>query len=56
MTLRNYTGLWRLLQRGGLFAKVVELMDVEVIPSSNPYAWLRLTPNGAAVRPRARLQ
>jgi hypothetical protein len=45
-TLRNYTGLWRLLQRGGLFAKIVELMDVEVIPSSNPYAWLRLTSQG----------
>src|SRR5262249_44336865 len=45
-TLRNYTGLWRLLQRGGLFAKVVELMDVDVIPSSNPYAWLRLTAAG----------
>jgi ParB-like nuclease domain len=45
-TLRNYTGLWRLLQRGGLFARVVDLMDVEVIPSSNPYAWLRLTAVG----------
>ena len=45
-TLRNYTGLWRLLQRGGLFAKIVELMDVGVIPSSNPYAWLRLTETG----------
>lgn len=45
-TLRNYTGLWRLLQRGGLFASVVKLMDVEVIPSSNPYAWLRLTAAG----------
>lgn len=45
-TLRNYTGLWRLLQRGELFAKIVDLMDVEVIPSSNPYAWLRLTPAG----------
>jgi len=45
-TLRNYTGLWRLLQRGGLFARIVELMDVEVIPSSNPYAWLRLTAAG----------
>jgi hypothetical protein len=45
-TLRNYTGLWRLLQRGGLFARIVDLMDVEVIPSSNPYAWLRLTENG----------
>jgi ParB-like chromosome segregation protein Spo0J len=45
-TLRNYTGLWRLLQRRGLFAKVVELMDVGVIPSSNPYAWLRLTEAG----------
>jgi ParB-like chromosome segregation protein Spo0J len=46
VTLRNYTGLWRLLQRGGLFAKVVELMDVGVVPSSNPYAWLRLTAKG----------
>jgi hypothetical protein len=45
-TLRNYTGLWRLVQRGGLFAKIVELMDVGVIPSSNPYAWLRLTETG----------
>jgi hypothetical protein len=45
-TLRNYTGLWRLLQRGGLFAKIVDLMDVDVIPSSNPYAWLRLTATG----------
>jgi hypothetical protein len=45
-TLRNYTGLWRLLQRGGLFAKIVELMDATVIPSSNPYAWLRLTADG----------
>jgi hypothetical protein len=45
-TLRNYTGLWRLLERGGLFARVVELMDVEVFPSSNPYAWLRLTDSG----------
>jgi ParB-like chromosome segregation protein Spo0J len=45
-TLRNYTGLWRLLQRGGLFARLVRLMDVGVIPSSNPYAWLRLTAAG----------
>jgi hypothetical protein len=45
-TLRNYTGLWRLLQRGGLFARIVELMDVGVLPSSNPYAWLRLTAAG----------
>jgi hypothetical protein len=45
-TLRNYTGLWRLLERGGLFARVVDLMDVEVFPSSNPYAWLRLTDAG----------
>lgn len=45
-TVRNYTGLWRLLQRGGLFARVVDLMDVGVIPSSNPYAWLRLTDDG----------
>jgi hypothetical protein len=45
-TLRNYTGLWRLLRRGGLFARIVELMDVGVIPSSNPYAWLRLSSSG----------
>lgn len=45
-TLRNYTGLWRLIERGGLFARIVEMMDVEVIPSSNPYAWLRLTAIG----------
>ncbi|TYK51075.1 ParB N-terminal domain-containing protein [Actinomadura decatromicini] len=45
-TLRNYTGLWRLMQRGGLFAKIVELMDVGVLPPSNPYAWLRLTGKG----------
>lgn len=45
-TLRNYTGLWRLLQRGNLFAKIVDLMDVDVIPASNPYAWLRLTADG----------
>lgn len=45
-TLRNYTGLARLLKRGGLFAKIVALMDAEVIPSSNPFAWLRLTAAG----------
>lgn len=45
-TLRNYTGLWRLVERGRLFAKVVELMDVDVFPASNPYAWLRLTDEG----------
>jgi len=45
-TLRNYTGLWRLTQRAGLFARIVELMDVGVIPASNPYAWLRLTAEG----------
>jgi hypothetical protein len=45
-TLRNYTGLWRLMQRGGLFARIVDLMDVGVVPSSNPYAWLRLTEQG----------
>lgn len=45
-TLRNYTGLWRLLERGGLFARIVELMDVGVFPASNPYAWLRLTDEG----------
>lgn len=45
-TLRNYTGLWRLMERGKLFARIVELMDVGVFPSSNPYAWLRLTDEG----------
>jgi hypothetical protein len=45
-TLRNYTGLWRLKQRGGLFEKIVDLMDAGVLPSSNPYAWLRLTESG----------
>lgn len=45
-TLRNYTGLWRLVQRGGLFADVVALMDVGVLPASNPFAWLRLTKRG----------
>ncbi|MDI1288698.1 MAG: ParB N-terminal domain-containing protein [bacterium] len=45
-TLRNYTGLWRLMERGGLFARIVELMDAGVFPSSNPYAWLRLTDDG----------
>lgn len=45
-TLRNYTGLWRLMQRGGLFARIVELMDLGVVPASNPYAWLRLTEAG----------
>jgi ParB-like chromosome segregation protein Spo0J len=45
-TLRNYTGLWRLMQRGGVAAKIAELMDVGVIPASNPYAWLRLTDEG----------
>jgi hypothetical protein len=45
-TLRNYTGLWRLMERGGLAARIVELMDVGVFPSSNPYAWLRLTDAG----------
>lgn len=45
-TLRNYTGLWRLMERSGLFARVVELMDIEVFPSSTPYAWLRLTDDG----------
>lgn len=45
-TLRNYTGLWRLMERGGLAARIVELMDVGVFPASNPYAWLRLTDEG----------
>lgn len=45
-TLRNYTGLWRLMERGGLAARIVDLMDLGVFPSSNPYAWLRLTDEG----------
>lgn len=45
-TLRNYTGLWRLLKRGGLFGQIVELMDLGVFPGSNPYAWIRLTDEG----------
>ncbi|HMO54362.1 MAG TPA: ParB N-terminal domain-containing protein [Tepidiformaceae bacterium] len=45
-TLRNYTDLARLIQNGGLFAKIVELMDVGVMPASNPFAWKRLTPDG----------
>ena len=48
-TLRNYTGLWRLVQRGSFFAKVVELMDVGVFPASNPYAWQRLTEEGLEI-------
>lgn len=48
-TLRNYTGLWRLMEKGGFFARIVELMDVGVIPASNPYAWLRLTDAGIEV-------
>ncbi len=34
------------MQRPGLAAKVVELMDVGVFPASNPYAWLRLNTEG----------
>lgn len=45
-TLRNYTGLWRLMERRGLFARIVDLMDADVFPASNPYAWLRLTAVG----------
>ena len=45
-TLRNYTGVGRLLARGGLFARLVDLMDVGVIPASNPYAWQRLKATG----------
>lgn len=42
-TLRNYTGLFRLDARGGISRSVVaSLMDLQVIPSSNPYARLRL--------------
>jgi len=49
-TLRNYTGLWRLIRRGGLFEQLVELMDVGVFPSSNPFAWLRLDPQAGGLR------
>jgi hypothetical protein len=45
-TLRNYTGLWRLIERGGLFKEIVSLMDAGVLPASNPFAWLRLTSRG----------
>lgn len=45
-TLRNYTGVGRLMRRGGLFPKIVELMDLGVVPSSNPFAWQRLTVEG----------
>lgn len=45
-TLRNYTGVGRLMRRGGFFPRVVELMDVGVLPSSNPFAWQRLTAEG----------
>ena len=45
-TVRNYTGLWRLIQRKGLFASLVDLMDARVVPASNPYAWIRLTDLG----------
>jgi hypothetical protein len=48
-TVRNYTGLWRLMQRGGFFSQLVQLMDVEVIPSSNPFVWLRLSDWGIEV-------
>jgi ParB-like chromosome segregation protein Spo0J len=49
-TLRNYTGLSRLIQRGGLWEQLVELMDVGVFPSSNPFAWLRLDENEGGLR------
>ena len=45
-TLRNYTGLARLVRRDGLFARVVALMDAGVFPASNPFAWLRLSAKG----------
>jgi hypothetical protein len=45
-TLRNYTGVGRMLNRGVLFSRLVDLMDVGVLPASNPYAWLRLTSDG----------
>ena len=49
-TLRNYTGLWRLIQRGGLYERLVELMDVGVFPASNPFAWLRLDKSKEGLR------
>ncbi len=49
-TLRNYTGVGRLIERGGLFEQLVELMDVGVFPSSNPFAWLRLKPEAGGLR------
>jgi ParB-like chromosome segregation protein Spo0J len=49
-TLRNYTGLSRLIERGGLWEQLVELMDVGVFPSSNPFAWLRLDENAGGLR------
>jgi hypothetical protein len=45
-TLRNYTGVGRLMRRTGLFPNVVELMDLGVFPASNPFAWQRLTVTG----------
>jgi hypothetical protein len=45
-TLRNYTGVGRLMRRTGLFPNVVELMDLGVFPASNPFAWQRLTVAG----------
>jgi ParB-like nuclease domain len=45
-TLRNYTGVGRLMRRAGLFPNVVELMDLGVFPPSNPFAWQRLTVTG----------
>lgn len=48
-TVRNYTGLWRLIERGGLFRDIVQLMDVGVIPASNPFAWLRLSDHGMTI-------
>jgi ParB-like chromosome segregation protein Spo0J len=45
-TLRNYTGVGRLMRRTGLFPSVVELMDLGVLPASNPFAWQRLTVAG----------
>lgn len=45
-TLRNYTGVGRLMRRTGLFPSVVELIDLGVFPASNPFAWQRLTVTG----------
>jgi ParB-like chromosome segregation protein Spo0J len=54
-TLRNYTGLWRPLQRGGLFAKIVALMDVGVFPASNRVCLASFEGRRTAYRSRGQL-